>query len=269
MFKNFSSKCFLKLLSFVMFLSLSSRRFHRRVAALSWNIRRLALDRLRDKMIERKQVLGKNIISIRRDKISNFARANFAPCKGIQGSLGFWLPQHGFRIPGIEFRILCQWSLNSGFQSLVGFQIPWAVFWIPKPKILDFTSKTLPDERIRISLHGATNYPSFITFSADGLLQKLYLIQHSTWPFSGRAAELVPKGVSCHLPMQSCGLFDPGRTVAVVPGHGTQIRLSLWGWKERRLHKVHGARPVGEKEPDGQETGGNNKKNIQVRQTFM
>ena len=179
MFKNFSSKCFLKLLSFVMFLSLSSRRFHRRVATLSWNIRRLALDRLRDKMIERKQVLGKNIISIRRDKISNFARANFAPCKGIQGSLGFWLPYHGFRIPGIEFRILCQWSLNSGFQSLVGFQIPWAVFWIPKPRILDFTSKTLPDLRIRISLHGTTNYSSFITFSADGLLQKLYLIQHS------------------------------------------------------------------------------------------
>ena len=53
-------------------------------------------------MIGRKQVLGKNIISIRRDKISNFARANFAPCKGIQGSLGFWLPHHGFRIPGIE-----------------------------------------------------------------------------------------------------------------------------------------------------------------------
>ena len=173
MFKNFSSKCFLKILSFVMFLSLSSRRFHRRVAALSWNIRRLALDRLRDKMIERKQVLGKNIISIRRDKISNFARANFAPCKGIQGSLGFWLPHHGFRIPGIEFRILCQSSLNSGFQSLVGFQIPCAVFWIPKPRILDFTSKTLPDLRIRISLHGATNYSSFITFSADGLLQKL------------------------------------------------------------------------------------------------
>ena len=205
----------------------------------------------------------------RRDKISIFAHANFAPCKRIQDSRRFWTPHHGFQIPGIEFRILCQWSLNSGFQSLVGFQIPWAVFWIPKPKILDFTSKTLPDERIRISLHGATNYPSFITFSADGLLQKLYLIQHSTWPFSGRAAELVPKGVSCHLPMQSCGLFDPGRTVAVVPGHGTQIRLSLWGWKERRLHKVHGARPVGEKEPDGQETGGNNKKNIQVRQTFM
>ena len=56
-------------------------------------------------MIEIKQVLGKNIISIRREKISNFARANFAPSKGIQGSLGFWLPHHGFRIQ----------VLNSGF----------------------------------------------------------------------------------------------------------------------------------------------------------
>ena len=32
---------------------------------------------------------------------------------------------------------LCQWKLDSGFRSLVGFRIPWAVFWIPKPRILD------------------------------------------------------------------------------------------------------------------------------------
>ena len=28
------------------------------------------------------------------------------------------------RIPGTGFRILCQWNLDSGFQSLVGFRIP-------------------------------------------------------------------------------------------------------------------------------------------------
>ena len=28
-------------------------------------------------------------------------------------------------------------SLDSGFRSLVGFRIPWAVFWIPKPRIPD------------------------------------------------------------------------------------------------------------------------------------
>ena len=31
-----------------------------------------------------------------------------------------------FRIQGTGFRILCQWKLDSGFQSLVGFRIPQA-----------------------------------------------------------------------------------------------------------------------------------------------
>ena len=39
-----------------------------------------------------------------------------APRKGIQDSLGFW-------IPGTEFRFLCEWDLDSGFQSLEGFRI--------------------------------------------------------------------------------------------------------------------------------------------------
>ena len=29
----------------------------------------------------------------------------FAPCEGIKGSLGFWTPRHGFRIPGTGFQI--------------------------------------------------------------------------------------------------------------------------------------------------------------------
>ena len=51
-----------------------------------------------------------------------------APRKGIQDSLGFW-------IPGTEFRFLCQWDLDSGFQSWEGFRITWAVFQIPKSRI--------------------------------------------------------------------------------------------------------------------------------------
>ena len=43
---------------------------------------------------------------------------------------------------------LCQWNLDSGFQSLVGFRTPWPVFRIPKPRI--------SHSRIRIPLHGAT-----------------------------------------------------------------------------------------------------------------
>ena len=39
----------------------------------------------------------------------------------------------------------CQWNLNSGFQSFVGFRILWAVFRIPEPRIPDSTSKIFPD----------------------------------------------------------------------------------------------------------------------------
>ena len=43
---------------------------------------------------------------------------------------------------------LCQWTdLDSEFSSLVGFRIPWAVFWIPKPRIPGSTSKTFPKSR--------------------------------------------------------------------------------------------------------------------------
>ena len=35
---------------------------------------------------------------------------------------------------------LCQWTLDPWFQSLVAFLIPWAVFLIPKPRILDSTA---------------------------------------------------------------------------------------------------------------------------------
>ena len=94
-------------------------------------------------------MLGKNIICIRRDKISIFARANLAPCKGIQDSLGFWIPHHGFGIPGslsvvLEFRIpivsgipdslnciLDSKAQDSGFhkQKFPGFTNPDSLTW--------------------------------------------------------------------------------------------------------------------------------------------
>ena len=45
----------------------------------------------------------------------------------MQDSLRFWIPRRGFR------KILCQWKLDSSFQSLTGFPIPYAVFQIPNP----------------------------------------------------------------------------------------------------------------------------------------
>ena len=31
---------------------------------------------------------------------------NFYPCEGIQDSLGLWIPQSGFQIPGTQFQSL-------------------------------------------------------------------------------------------------------------------------------------------------------------------
>ena len=50
---------------------------------------------------------------------------------------------------------LCQWNLDSEFQSLVEFRIPWAVFWIPKPRIPDSTSKNFTDSGMGNLLYGA------------------------------------------------------------------------------------------------------------------
>ena len=65
-------------------------------------------------------------------------KGKFLPRKEIQDSFGFWIPSHGFRIPGTGFQSLSvelgfslnskrQWDsgfleLYSGFQS-TGFQI--------------------------------------------------------------------------------------------------------------------------------------------------
>ena len=52
----------------------------------------------------------------------------FAPCKGIQDSLGFWILRRGFRIPGTVIPILCP------FLSLVD---PDSLSCIPDVKAQD------------------------------------------------------------------------------------------------------------------------------------
>ena len=69
-------------------------------------------------------------------------------------SLGFWILRRRFWISGTGFHSR-QWNFNCGFQSLVGFLIPRAVFLIPKPRIPDSTSKNFTGFVIRIPLHRA------------------------------------------------------------------------------------------------------------------
>ena len=62
-------------------------------------------------------------------------RPYVAPRKIIQDSIGFWIPRHGFRISVSEI-----WIPDSNW-SLAGSPIPWALYWILKPKIPDFIGK--------------------------------------------------------------------------------------------------------------------------------
>ena len=42
------------------------------------------------------------------------SKGQIATCKGIQDSLGFWIPRRGFRIPGTGFQTVSEtWILNS------------------------------------------------------------------------------------------------------------------------------------------------------------
>ena len=77
------------------------------------------------------------------------------PCKGIQAQSRMldstpWIPDSRYWIPD-----LFQWNLDSGFQLLVGFRIPWAVLRILRPRIPDSTRKNFPDAGIPIPLHEA------------------------------------------------------------------------------------------------------------------
>ena len=53
-----------------------------------------------------------------------------------------WISDSRYWIP-----VLFQWNLDSWFHSLLGFRTPWAVFQIPKTRILDSTSENFSDSR--------------------------------------------------------------------------------------------------------------------------
>ena len=62
-------------------------------------------------------------------------QAHIAPRKGIQDSLGFWIPHCGFRIPGTGFWYL---SVELGFWIPIGSGIPDSLSCIPDSKTRDF-----------------------------------------------------------------------------------------------------------------------------------
>ena len=83
-----------------------------------------------------------------------------APCKGIQDSLGFWVPRSGFRIPEWHW-ILDYLPVELRFRIPIVSGIPDSLGCIPGcptqiSGLPDSTSKNFPDSGIRISLQGHT-----------------------------------------------------------------------------------------------------------------
>ena len=142
-----------------------------------------------------------------------------APCKGVQDSLEFWIPRR-------QFRILCQWNLDSGFISLDS-RFHWSVLRTPKPGIPDSTSKNFPD-----SLTSSENYMveagsrSFKTKTISTLLsiglesvRKPYWIRlpftHKNGDFGtfslteGSYVALISRGSLCHTLVYCEQVFGP------------------------------------------------------------
>ena len=72
-----------------------------------------------------------------------------------------WISDFGFQVLD---SCICQSNLDSGFQSLVGFRIHWAVLQIPKHRFPDSTSKNFSDSGIRIPIHGADYSMQMFTY---------------------------------------------------------------------------------------------------------
>ena len=103
---------------------------------------------------------------------------SFTPCKGIQGSLGFWNPRWGFRIPGTGFPYL---SVELGFWIPIVSSIPDSLGCIP-----DSISKIFRDSGIRIPLHGAISLFLFLTLNVLKPMFSSFYVAREYYRFSQR-----------------------------------------------------------------------------------
>ena len=85
------------------------------------------------------------------------------PCKGIQDSLGFWIPSRGFM-----FR--WQRNLDFGLQSLVGSAL--LVIFSNAQDCGFHKQKSVPDSEIRITIHRALIFrPKLVPKSGKNFLR--------------------------------------------------------------------------------------------------
>ena len=104
-----------------------------------------------------------------------------APCKGFEDSLEFWIQCRGFRILGTGFQSLSV-ELGIWIPIILGFQIPWAVFRIPKLRIPPFHKHEFPGFRNSDSLTGE---PLTITLATRaGQIRERLSIRLQNSPYS-------------------------------------------------------------------------------------
>ena len=157
----------------------------------------------------------------------------FPPCKGIQDSLGFWIPRHGLRIPGTGF-IPCQWDLVFEFQSIMGFRITWAVFRIPESRIPDSTSKIFPDSGFQKQKFIGFRNPDSLTCWREAIFHCF----HTPGKWKGRdcarlahkssfwARSAIVRGPSVKRERASESSFVPGPTTPAQKTMRTTLRKS-------------------------------------------
>ena len=104
-----------------------------------------------------------------------------APCKGFEDSLEFWIQCRGFRILGTGFQSSSV-KLGIWIPIILGFQIPWAVFRIPKLRIPPFHKHEFPGFRNSDSLTGE---PLTITLATQaGQIRERLSIRLQNSPYS-------------------------------------------------------------------------------------
>ena len=105
--------------------------------------------------------------------------------------------------PETVFRILCQWNLDYGFQSLVGFRIPWAKFRIPTSRILDS-----PVSGIWITFMSAAIRPPRFHFPIVPCSLSLVTLQKQFRCVKLLIARLLPQFYLKYRPLIAC-IFAP------------------------------------------------------------
>ena len=125
------------------------------MALCHFGFKKLTCSRCSDNFNNKKDKSKKNYyhitVLVKQFLCFNAFKRFIAPYKGIQDSLGFWIPRRGFQIPGTGFQSL---SVELGFWIPIFRRIPDSTSTFSQ--IPDSTSQNFLHSGIRNPLHGAS-----------------------------------------------------------------------------------------------------------------